>query len=94
MGFTNHNPRITTQVHRRVIGAKIKIFSWLGLDRLLLTSGGGTNLNPMTTLAVYTPVVLSLNSFNVQVDSLYSGESGSLTVNSMNAPNNSTLQVN
>ncbi|XP_023326312.1 uncharacterized protein LOC111699809 [Eurytemora carolleeae] len=30
---------------------------------------------------------------HMEVNSLYSGDSGSLTVNSMNAPNNSTLQV-
>ena len=29
-----------------------------------------------------------------QVNSLYSGDSGSIKVNAMNAPNNSTLQVN
>ena len=45
-----------------------------------------------TLLKVLTANLTVICSF-VQVNSLYSGDSGSIQVNAMNAPNNSTLQV-
>ena len=40
----------------------------------------------------YAPTTGQIRSGHLELDSLYSGESGSVQVNSMNAPNNSTVQ--
>jgi len=54
-------------------------------------TGGGRQQAPQGGYSTSTQAP-TYKSGHMEVDSLYSGQSGSLTVNSMNAPNNSTLQ--
>jgi len=57
------------------------------------TTGGGGGGQQVSTGSTYHQAVDSgYKSGHMEINSLYSGDSGQLTVNSMNAPNNSTLQ--
>jgi len=56
------------------------------------TQGGGGQQGSTGSAYSVQQVDPGYKSGHMEINSLYSGDSGQLTVNSMNAPNNSTLQ--